>query len=315
MDEQEFHVERAVSRVDVFLSEKLDDLTRRKARELCEQEKVEVNGKPARAGQSLLPGDTVRILEPWTPVRAQPELADSALEMLFYEDEHFLVVNKPRAMASVRLRPEDPPTVADWVVSHSASCLTASPDPRESGLVQRLDFYTSGLLLAAKDRESWETLRKQLFAEEIEKSYLALIERRPVKKKFTISIPLAQSKDGKTMCAAKETGERSPIQLSAVTEIAVVNQLEHDGRGFSLVRAKGRRVRRHQIRAHLALSGHPLVGDQMYGSSTQLEELVPSLKEGFLLHAESIAMRHPVTDEQLHFTCDSRYCDELMERY
>lgn len=308
----ELIVQSTADRLDVFLSENIPGLTRAKARELCEKRKVEVNGRTGRAGQALLPGDTVTLSQSYVPVRATPERAADA-ELLFFEDDALLVVNKPRGMASVRLRAEDPPTLADWVAAHCPACVEASPDPREAGLVQRLDFSTSGLVLAAKSRAVWEALRKQLFAEEVEKSYLALVEKRPVKKRFTVSFPLVQSKDGKSMCAVRDGGDRATIQLSAVTDVTVLNEIGRNGRGFALVRAKGRRVRRHQIRAHLAASSHPLVGDVLYGSTATLGEVFPDSPglDGFLLHAESIQLRHPSSGRDCDFRCPSPLCEEL----
>jgi len=314
-----FSVCGSFRRVDLFLSENIADLSRNQARDLCENQQVFINGNPAAPGDSLEAGDTVEVIGYLGPVLAGAK--ETALPpdfAMLYEDEHIVAAAKPRKMASVRLRHEDPPTLADCIASCCARCVGASPDPREAGLVQRLDFYTSGIVLAAKDRAAWEGLRKQLFAEKVEKTYLALVEKRPVKKRYTVNLPLVQSRDGKSMSVGKEKDAREPVQLAAITEVTVVGQFELGSKWFSVVRAKGRRMRRHQVRVHLASSGHALVGDTLYGSENTLNDALPwaaGEEEGFLLHAQDIRLQHPISGKEMHFQCSSDYFRKLSKLF
>ena len=161
--------------------------------------------------------------------------------------------------------------------------------------MQRLDTWTSGLLLVAKSPESWAALRALLFEGAIEKSYLALCERVPEWREREVDEPLAQTADRKTMFV---TDDRDMKAMAAHTELELVGAVKGAPFQCSIVRAEAHRARRHQVRVHLAEVGHPLVGDVTYGAWQRLEELSglggdAFETEGFLLHAETISFPHP----------------------
>ncbi len=294
--------ERAVARVDRFLAEELPGCSRRRARELCERGRVMRNGSPARAGDTVSPGDTVAVHGPIEPVAARAELAGGIEPLVLFEDARVIIVDKPRGMPSVRLRDEDPPTVADLLVAYETGCAEASPDRREGGLIHRLDTSTSGALIAAKSRTWWHELRALLLAGTIDKSYLALVEGSVEAEREVIRLPLAAKRNTRTVEVTVESGESalaaaagSAATLPATTEITVVRRLTSS----TIVRAVAPTARRHQVRAHLAAVGHPLVGDLLYGGVRDLasvyrretgdEEGAAELTDGFLLHAERVA--------------------------
>lgn len=120
------------------------------------------------------------------------------------------------------------------------------------------------------------------------------------------------------MTVVRERNEKEPVQLSAITEVNVIGQFELGAKWFSVVRAKGRRVRRHQIRVHLASSGHPLVGDTLYGAESTLNDALPwahDEEEGFLLHAQDICLQHPVSGKEMRFQCSSDYFRKLSKLF
>jgi 23S rRNA-/tRNA-specific pseudouridylate synthase len=300
-------VEHDADRADVFLSENIPGLSRRRAREACEAGQVLCNGKRLRPGAKLYRGDEVRLLSPeWDSTalaevarREQPGRGDL---VILFEHERYLLVEKPRAMSSVRLRREDELTLADCLAAYDEHCLSASPDRREAGLLQRLDYFTAGILLAARDREAWALLRTELFEGRIGKTYLALVEGWPAARKFDLSFALQQSSDGKKMEPASVGGDA----FSAQTAVEVLGSFSAANAEFSLVRATANRVRRHQIRLHLSAAGHPLVGDVMYGACTRLAQLaVNSLEDGFLLYAEQLSFRDPFSGERRMFCAQS----------
>ena len=227
---------------------------------------------------------------------------------VLYEDEKLLALSKLRGMASVRLRESDPLTVSDLVTKYCKNCRNASPDEREGGLVQRLDFWTSGAILAAKDQETWNALHAMLKQEKVKKTYLALVQGIPTSKHFTINAPFSLSKGKKIVKLAKARDKKS---LSAHTDIEVV--YKKTGRSpWSIVRATMSRGRRHQVRAHLASVGHPLVGDEQYGSTFQLDKVLPEVGDGFLLHAETILLKHPYSGKKLAISAPSREFENLV---
>lgn len=236
-----------------------------------------------------------------TEISAQAERAQAAgggskHASVVFEDDYILAVSKPRAMHSVRQREEDELTLADCIADICPDCLTASDDPREAGLVQRLDFFTSGLVLAAKTRGIWEALHQRLLNGRIEKTYLALIEGK-LNGRQEINTLIEQTKSGKRMKIARMTEDDidQPLKKGVFEASTTVTPLA-DVKGGQIVRAESERTYRHQIRLHLSHSGHPLVGDEQYGATRTLEEFSKGAA-GFLLHAESITFQHPQTQE------------------
>ncbi len=300
--------EKASPRFDLWLTEEIPGLSRSKARDLCKEGLVRVNGVPMRGGAPVFAGSLVEILGSIESPAAR--VMENALPLsVVFEDEHLLVVNKPRGVSTVTLSPEDPTTLADMIATARAECRTASPDLREAGLIQRLDFWTGGLVTAAKNSDVWESLRLELFEGKFEKSYLALVEGKLKENLFSVYLALTPSSDGKKMLFSKPGDETA---LSAESEIEVVRELEG---GFSIVRVRANRARRHQVRAHLAHIGHPLVGDSLYGARKSLTSFALKLglesDEGFLLHAETLTFSHPVTGSAVSLTSSPEWKSEI----
>jgi 23S rRNA pseudouridine1911/1915/1917 synthase len=280
---------------------------------------VRINGRKASGGTFVKAGDEVKVLSLLTPARARPELALKSggplkfISVLF-EDEHILVISKQRAMSTVTLASDDDLTVADCVCAYCPEAISASPDEREAGLVQRLDFFTGGILAAAKTRTVWEKMRSGLFASAFHKEYLALVSGTFEVRDFELSWPLKQSRDGKTMEIIEESDHHLDRQ-QAQTHVVCLKELA----AASVVRAEAAVARRHQIRVHLAACEHPLIGDTLYGSTITLDDFarsepVPEAfpNSGFLLHASRIRLPHPITGEELDFQDVPRFFEEMV---
>lgn len=295
-------LETESGRLDAILPLIFPELrSRRVARELCEAGEVTVNGKVARAGSTVGGGDQIAIpAAALVPVTADPARGAAASPQLFtvlFEDEHLLIVEKGRGVPSIRLRREDSLTVADCLAAHAPETRDASRDPRESGLVNRLDGWTSGLLLAAKSSEMWERLRRLVFNGQVEKSYLGLVEGSPGWSWTECERSIRQGESSEKM----EIAEKGAVGAPARTELERLAVLTAEGNQYAIVRAHASRARRHQVRLHLSTIGFPLVGDRLYGSRTTLPDAlgatagVAGAGDGFLLHAERIAFAHPIT--------------------
>ncbi len=310
-------------RTDVFLSKALTRVSRRQARLMCEQGLVRVNGSRVPPGKILSAGDVIEIKQIIAQASARPELAKSLggpqqHMTVLYEDEYFLAVAKPGSMSSVTLQQNDPLTLADCIAAYCPEAVSASADPREAGLVQRLDYYTSGVLLAAKKPEVWNSLHHQLLAGEMKKKYFALIEGKLSEEK-QVNLPLVQSDDGKSMIALADENipdvqNRIFPALTLITPKGSYYSPSLDCL-LSLVKAEGFRVRRHQIRVHLAAQGHPLVGDKLYGSRFSGCGLAgrnsESLRPGFFLHAASIEFCHPMTFQQMTISAENKELEDI----
>src|SRR5690606_24613172 len=149
-------------------------------------------------------------------------------------------------------------------------------DPREAGLAHRLDTGTSGVLLACRDGATWRAMRAAFSAGEVGKAYLALVA--------------GAAEAGESRVPLAQRGKRSVVDaagLPAHTSWEVQEQVA----GATLLRCAARTGRMHQVRAHLAAAGHPLVGDALYGGPPD-EDVI-----GFFLHAAALTFRHPARGE------------------
>ena len=298
--------EHAGERLDRFLAIAIPGMSRRFAKRYFEARLVKLNDQIGRENSILNAGDRIEILEELKRADVRPELVFKVggpfkFISILFEDESILVVSKDRAMPSVVHEYDDEVTVADCIAAYCPDCRSASPDVREAGLVQRLDYYTTGVMIAAKNRKTWERLRATLFEEQVEKYYEALVEGEFEPVFANINWPLRQTNDGKRMEAALKSKRGKSAVLEARSRIERVGVFTTEfGRTVSLVRCAIARARRHQVRAHLSIAGYPLVGDELYGSTTKLEPMklggkrvfFPPL-EGFFLHASEVAFTHP----------------------
>jgi 23S rRNA pseudouridine1911/1915/1917 synthase len=256
--------EQGGSRLELFLLRKLPHLTRGTVRRLVAQGGlVQVDGRQVAKGHRLRPGQRVqvdpRLLEP--PLQPTQDLPLSILAVT----PNVVVINKPPGVACHPLDPIESDTVAHRLVARFPECRLASTDPREGGLVHRLDLCTSGVLLAARQRTTHERMR-QLFADgTVRKQYLALV--------------VGTLTEGGTLDAALEICPGDPRKMriasatSATAQSAATTYAPLGPCGaHTLVEIACHPGRRHLVRAHLAALGHPLVGDVLYGGSGPLAD-------------------------------------------
>lgn len=266
----------AGTRLDVWLSARIDGLSRRRAAKLIGSGEARVNDRAVSKGTALLEGDCVTVerrpaLGVWYP---RPDDAVS-LEVL-YEDDDLVAVDKPSGVPSVPLSADETGTLAGFVAHRFPACRTVYRRLGDGGLVQRLDRETSGVVLAARSQPIHDVLVGAQSAGKIEKTYLALVQTPNGEPPSTIDMPLAGvGSKGRKMAPADDG-------LPARTEVVVTARYP----GHALVEAVIHKGMRHQIRAHLAAVGCPIVGDRVYGDGA-----VPSGR--LFLHAHRVAFRHP----------------------
>jgi 23S rRNA pseudouridine1911/1915/1917 synthase len=275
---------RAGVRVDHAVAEAVPGLGVAGARRLVAEGGVRVDGRVARKGERLAAGQTLDIDEAGARPRAAARVApDAALDVTWlHVDDTLVAIDKPPGVPSHPLRAGELGTAANAIVARFPECASASPDPREGGLVHRLDNDTSGVLLAARGRRAWEALRAAMRAPDCLKTYLAEVTGTPPERGVeTAPIGRAGRRGGRVRVGAG----RAP--LAARTEWEVVER-----RGATtLVRARLHAGRAHQVRAHLAAAGFPIVGDAVYGAAGG--------PAGLRLHAHTIALVHPATRSSL----------------
>jgi 23S rRNA pseudouridine1911/1915/1917 synthase len=293
----------AAGRLDLLVAAHLPGASRRHVAALCAAGRVCVDGRVARKGQQVAAGATIEIAaEPAAHGAGEPAARDAgeptAAEYLapvsepalvlsvLHVDEALVVVNKAPGMPSHPLRPGERGTVANALVAVWPECTRVGRDPREAGLVHRLDIDTSGVLVAARTQAVWDAVRAAFARGAVHKRYLALVHGVPA----GTGCERALVHRGKRMVAARP-GEAGA--LPAVTRWRVCERLG----GFSLVECTAQTGRMHQVRVHLALAGAPIAGDRTYGRDADPMTDLPL--RGHFLHALAIALPHPITGAPL----------------
>ena len=282
MNEATIRREGNGGRLDTLMSADTG-LTRSRAAALIAEGLCTVDGAVCRkAGEKVPAGKTAELTVP-PPRETAPQPEDIPLEIL-YEDADLAVVVKPRGMVVHPAAGHEDGTMVNALL-FGLDSLGGIGGELRPGIVHRLDKDTSGLLMVAKNDETQLALSRMLQAREIEKHYRALVEGAPREDSGRIEAPIGRSRRDRKKMAVDPEGRE------AVTEWAVVAR----GRGCALLDVRILTGRTHQIRVHMKHIGHPVCGDPIYGSGRGVK--APCL----MLHAFSLAFRHPRTGEALRF--------------
>jgi 23S rRNA pseudouridine1911/1915/1917 synthase len=274
--------EDAGERVDVWVARTLG-LSRAQVKEVAEARGIRVNGRRVKRGDRLEAGAKVTLEWSDAPAHAQPAPLATPLRVL-YEDAHFVGVDKPAHAPSHPLRPGETGTVANALVARFPECAEASEDAREGGLVHRLDGETSGVILAARSRDAWTAMRHAFTQRQVDKRYRALVTG-PLADDGTVDLPLRHAR-GDRVEPAPEGGSDAREAISHFHALGRAGE-------YTLVEVQILTGVLHQVRAHLAAIGAPLVGDARYGGREE-----PGLGR-FFLHARSLTFVQPLTQAQV----------------
>ncbi len=271
-------------RIDVFIAQKLSDISRNSVQKLIGEGNVTVNEKKVKANYKLKIGDIIKVIIP------PPEILDVEAEniplSIVYEDDDLAVINKPQGMVVHPAAGHYSGTMVNGLMYHLKNLSTINGVMRP-GIVHRLDKNTSGLMLVAKNDKSHNFLAKCLKEHSINRIYYALVEGNIKEDDGEINAPLGRSdKDRK-----KRTVTTKNSKL-AITNYWVVSRFSK----YTLLKLKLKTGRTHQIRVHMKYIGHPVVGDDVYGSKINKFGL-----EGQLLHSKILGFVHPTTSEYMEF--------------
>ena len=290
-------------RLDVFLSEKLS-ITRTKAKALIEEGHIRIAGKLPKPSlktkkfmeiEGEIPEEAPLILTP----------QDIPLNIL-YEDEYIVAIDKPKGMVVHPSFGHKEGTLVNAVLSYlmkqktgdrsQETALTRNPEPgtrnfnlnqrsdARPGIVHRLDKGTTGVILVAKDAKTQEMLSSLFKERKVQKTYRAVVEGVVKKENGIIEGNIGRHHTDRKKMALLKAGGRE-----AVTGFKVIQRLN----GFTYIEAYPKTGRTHQIRVHLSHTGHPVVGDEIYGKKAK------KIADRPLLHAYRIEFRHPVKDRAL----------------
>lgn len=288
----------ANKRVDVFISEKIETLSRSQVQKLIEDDKVFVNDKKIKSNYKIKDGDLIKVEIP-DPVKIDVTPEDIDIEIL-YEDEDIVVVNKSQGMVVHPAAGNYTGTLVNALLS-KCSNLSGINGAIRPGIVHRIDKDTSGVLVVAKNDIAHQNLSNQIKEHSVNRIYIALVEGIIKNDSGVINLPIGRHPVERKKMAVVSRGGRN-----AVTHFKVIERFKEN----TLIEARLETGRTHQIRVHMAYIGHPLVGDPVYGYKKQKYKL-----KGQVLHAMTLGFIHPTKNEYMEFTAPlPDYFNELIRK-
>lgn len=267
-------------RLDRFVSKCLPEHSRSKLTKLIDSGEILVGGKAVKAAYKLTAGEEVDI--PEVPEAEPHDLtpADIYIEVV-YEDDHLMVINKPRGLASHPAASLKEPSLVNALLNRGQS-LSQTAGSFRPGIVHRLDKETTGLMVVAKTDAAHVILAKQIESKSAERRYFAVVAGDLDRDKFVIDAAMARSKVNRQLMAVDPDGKRA---------ITHVHKIARNERGTT-VAIRLETGRTHQIRVHMRAIGHPILGDNLYAPKEWAHGTMQ-------LHAAYLAFDHPVSGERI----------------
>lgn len=274
-------------RLDNFIVQNVNNLTRSYIKNLIDDELVTVNGKKQKAGYSLRENDIINIQIP-EDKEANIKAEDIKLNIM-YEDDDILIVDKEKGMVVHPASGNYSGTMVNSLMYSHKDKLSSINGTIRPGIVHRIDKDTSGILVVAKNDNAHKKLSEQFKVHSITRKYIALVKGIIKEDTMDIDYPIGRSsKDRKKMAVTYKNSKE------AKTHIKVLKRFYNSN--VTLVEATLETGRTHQIRVHMAYVGHPLVGDEVYGKKD------PRFKiEGQMLHAKTLGFIHPTKNSYIEF--------------
>ena len=282
-------------RLDRYMVDRVPFISRTQIQRLIEEEAITVNGRVPKSSTKLKKGDRIVATLPPPPAGAiAPE--DIPLDVI-YEDNAIIVVNKPAGLIVHPARSHKSGTLVNalaWRFKNisGGELSKVGEEFARPGIVHRLDKFTSGAIVSAKNDTAHWRLGKQFEMRRTDKRYLALVHGQPERNVETIDLPLRFDETGKPSVTILRVRER---------------YVAPSGAKFALVELELKTGRTHQIRVHLSYLGFPIVGDDMYGGKHSTARDLGGDSDAMLLarqalHATTLGFRHPMTEQPMKFT-------------
>ena len=298
-------------RLDRLVSER-NAMTRALAVKLIEKGNITVGGKTVAKNYKIRKGDVVEIVYP------EPEADEAVAENIpldvVYEDSEIIVINKPKGMIVHPATGIYTGTLVNALLYHCENSLSGIGGVIRPGIVHRIDKDTSGLLVVAKNDEAHLSLSDQLKTHDVSRIYHAIVIGNVKEDTGTIDRPIGRHPaDRKKMAVITDPTQRA---RDAITHFEVMERFQLPTGRFTYVKCKLETGRTHQIRVHMASTGHPLMGDLVYGGgTTKFEAMNKELINGQCLHARTLELTHPKTGEKMQFQSQlPPYFEELLEK-
>lgn len=275
--------ENTGARLDAYIAENINNLSRTMVKKLVEDGNISVNGKVQKVSYKVQENDEIIVNEPEAKeldIKAEDIPVD-----VVYEDKDIIVVNKPKGLVVHPANGNWDGTLVNAIMAICKDSLSGIGGEIRPGIVHRLDKDTSGLLIIAKNDEAHLNMSNQIKDRQVKKIYYALVRGVVPENEATINMPIGRStKDRKKMAVTKSGKE-------AITHFKVLERFNK----YTLLEVKIDTGRTHQIRVHLSEIGHPVVGDEVYSNGKNEFGV-----KGQLLHAKSLDFKHPITGKEMH---------------
>lgn len=271
-------------RLDTYISDYFDDMSRSAVQKLLEKGCIKVNGKDVSKSYKIVGGEEIEVD---IPEPCEPEITAENIPLdIVYEDEYMLVVNKPKGMTVHPAPGNYTGTLVNALLYHCGDSLSGINGVKRPGIVHRIDKDTTGLLLVAKCDMAHNCLAQQIKEHSLVREYEGIVFGKIKQESGTVDAPIGRHpKDRKKMAVTMQNSR------NAVTHYFVVANYE----GFTHMRFRLETGRTHQIRVHMQSLGHPIAGDAVYGVND---------KSGLTtqcLHAKKVGFIHPKTEEYMEF--------------
>lgn len=276
VDEQDAGV-----RIDKYLSEQEEDLSRSRIQTLIQDNCVLVNGKICKANYKVKANDQITAsFDDEIELEAKPEKIDLDIR---YEDEDVIVINKPKNMVVHPAAGNQTGTLVNGLLYHCKD-LSGINGVLRPGIVHRIDKDTTGLLIVAKNDMAHASLSTQLQSKTVNRLYYALVHGVITHDFGTIDAPIGRDVNDRQKMAVTATNSKD-----ARTHFKVIERFQN----YTLVECRLETGRTHQIRVHMQYISHPVVGDEKYGYRKTMKT------NGQLLHAHQLTFEHPRTHEKV----------------
>ena len=278
--------ELAGDRIDKFISEQCEELSRSYIQKLLKSGEVYVGSKAVKPSYKVTEGDMISFEVP-EAVELEIVPEDIPLDIVF-EDHDVILVNKPKGMVVHPAAGHYTGTLVNALMFHCRDDLSGINGVLRPGIVHRIDMDTTGILIVCKNDLAHTSIAEQLKEHSITRRYQAIVHGVLKEDEGTIDAPVGRHpQDRKKMCINHQNGKH------AVTHYRVLNRF----RNFTHIECRLETGRTHQIRVHMASLNHPLLGDAVYGPAK-----CPYKLQGQTLHAGVLGFVHPRTGEYMEYS-------------
>ena len=272
------------ARIDRFLADAAPELSRSRIQKLIKDAHITVNEKPVKSNYRLLTDDVISLS---IPELKEPDILPEALPLdILYEDRDVIVVNKPKGMVVHPAPGHYTGTLVNALLYHCKDQLSGINGDLRPGIVHRIDMDTTGSLIVCKNDLAHQNMSEQLKEHSIHRIYIAIVHGNIKEDEGTVNAPI-----GRHPIDRKKMSTHAKQSRHAVTHYKVLERFGN----YTYIQCKLETGRTHQIRVHMSSIGHPLLGDQVYGTK---KCPFPGLT-GQTLHAKTLGFIHPRSGEYI----------------